>query len=678
MKKMLVVMVTGCALGLPGILQRTEAQAPAGNSAGVGITKVEITKRSPAFGGGSFGSAGPYEFLLGTAYGELDPNDAQNARIVNIKNTPVNARGHVEYSMDITILKPVDINKGNGRLVYDVANRGHEKAISDLNLSHFDGTGPSQVTNPASAFIMKHGYTFAWSGWEAEASEETARPGLLKAKFPIAMKDGKPLVGMSREEFSSVGTRPTFNKTLTYPAANLDTAAATLTVRQLETDPRKPLPASSWTYINPTHVRIGRAEGYDAEALYELVYPATSAVVQGIAFISVRDFVSFLRYADKDSVGTPNPVHPATPFKAVIGMGVSQSGRLLKDMVYKNFHVDASGRKLFDGILDVVSGSRATAVNMEFSQPGRFSRQHEDHNYPNDQFPFTYATTTDPISGKTDGLQAICGKNKTCPPTMHVDTDTETWQGHGSLVFTDPTGKPVAIPDNVRIYVPTGIPHNGRDLGDLWESTGKPERGMCKEYRNPLEYRYYIRALFTALDEWATEGKLPPASRYPNLKDKTLVTVEEAGKLWPTIPGVPFTPVLSKLRLTDYRTQPPTVSGPEYPLFVARTNADGNPLGGIEPPEITVPIATYSGRNRRAAGSAEGDLCGLNGSYIPLAVTKAERLATKDSRLSLEERYKSQEDFAAKRKAAADKLVQQRLLLAEDAPLFSAVQLPKP
>ncbi len=77
--------------------------------AGIGITKIVIARRQAAFGGASFGSAGPYEFLTGTAYGELDPKAAMNAGIVNLQYAPVNARGHVEYTVDITILKPVDI-----------------------------------------------------------------------------------------------------------------------------------------------------------------------------------------------------------------------------------------------------------------------------------------------------------------------------------------------------------------------------------------------------------------------------------------------------------------------------------------------------------------------------------------------------------------------------------------
>jgi hypothetical protein len=107
------------------------------------------------------------------------------------------------------------------------------------------------------------------------------------------------------------------------------------------------------------------------------------------------------------------------------------------------------------------------------------------------------------------------------------------------------------------------------------------------------------------------------------------------------------------------------------------TNADGNPIGGIEPPEVTVPTGTYSGRNFRAEGYGEGDLCSLDGSYIPFAATKKERLAKHDSRPSLEERYASEQEFHAKLKQAADRLVQQRYLLPEDAASITAASLPK-
>ena len=633
-----------------------------------------ILDRHPAFGGASFGSAGPYEMLTGTAYGELDPKAPTNEGIDDIQYAPTNAKGHVEYSMDIAILKPVDINRGNGRLVYDVLNRGHEKALSDLNLSRFGRTGPQTVNDPATAFLMKRGYTVAWSGWQAEGSAETVAPGLLKARFPIAIRDGKPITGISREELTSIPAGPSFTKLLTYPAANLDTSAATLTVREREQDRRKLLPSSSWRYLDAKHVSITTAPGFGREALYELVYPATDSIVEGIAFASIRDFVLFLRYAERDSSGQPNPVHPATPFKAVLGIGVSQSGRVSKDMVYQGFNDDGSGRRVFDGLLNVVSGSGRTDMNREFSQPGRVSRQHEDHLFAGDQFPFTYSVTTDRITGKTDGLLVKCSRSNTCPKIFHIDTNTEVWQRRTSLVLTDTAGNPVPVPDNVRVYVLTGVAHNSNDLEE--STAGTAERGICRELRNPLHYRYYVRALFAALDSWVTEGAAPPPSRYPNRNDGTLISMDQAAKLWPAIPDVPFSPVINRLRLTDYSHEPPAESGHEYPIFVARTNADGNPIGGVEPPEVTVPLGTYSGRNFRAEGFGQGDLCDLSGSYIPFAVTKKERLATHDSRLSLEERYQSQQDFAAKRKQAADRLVQERLLLPEDAPVFSSVPLP--
>jgi hypothetical protein len=614
--------------------------------------------------------------ITGTAYGELDPKSPLNAGTLNLQYAPLNARGHVEYSMDMVILKPLDINKGNGRLVYEVINRGHEKVLADMNLSKFTFSGPQSVTDPGTAMLMKSGYTVAWSGWEAEESVQTSRPGLMRAKFPVAMKDGKPIISTSREELSSVPEGAWFTAELTYPAGNMDVSAAKLTVRQREEDPRKPIAASDWSYVDAKHVRIKAAPGMDREALYELIYPATNAVIEGIAYPSIRDFVSFLRNAERDSTGQPNPVHPAAPFKAVLGVGISQSGRVIKNLIYEDFNRDSSGHMVFDGVMDLVSGARLTDMNMLFSQPGRFSRQHGDHLYGGDQFPFTYTTTTDPITGKTDGWLVKCTKSNTCPKIIHMDTDTDMWQARVSLVVTDPAGKPVAIPENVRMFVAAAVPHNGRDLGQT-VAEGKPDRGICKQYRNPMEYRYYARALFTDLDEWVTKGVEPPASRYPSLQDGTLVTVDEAAKAWPKIPGVPFSRLINKLRPTDQSEQPPKYTGPEYPLYVPRTNADGNPEGGIQPPELTVPIATYSGRNVRRAGFAEGELCYLYGSYIPFAGTRKERMAANDPRPSLEERYTSEADFAAKRKQAADELVKARLLLPEDAATITSTPLPK-
>ncbi|MGB1674944.1 MAG: hypothetical protein ACPHJV_00960, partial [Miltoncostaeaceae bacterium] len=79
-------------------------------------------------------------------------------------------------------------------------------------------------------------------------------------------------------------------------------------------------------------------------------------------------------------------------------------GRFLREFVRTGFNEDLAGLKVFDGIFTAIAGSRRIFLNHEFAQPGRFHRQHEDHLYPADQFPFTYETRTDSFTGETDGI----------------------------------------------------------------------------------------------------------------------------------------------------------------------------------------------------------------------------------------------------------------------------------
>jgi len=272
-----------------------------------------------------------------------------------------------------------------------------------------------------------------------------------------------------------------------------------------------------------------------------------------------------------------------------------------------------------------------------------------------DQFPFAYATSRDSVSGKTDGMLMACEKSRTCPRIVHLDSDTEFWQSRDSLAVTDTSGKP----ENVRVYMMSGIPH--------FPAQNWGTRGNCQQIQSALSYAPYARALLVALDRWVTEGIAPPPSAFPNLKNRTLVPLAKVQVSYPAIPGAPFSPLYDQLQVMDSKTMPPEASGPAYPLFFPPVDSDGNPMGGIVPPELAAPLATYSGRNVRAEGFSGGELCGLSGSYIPFAATKQERLASGDSRLSLEERYKNAEDYTEKRRHAVDALVQQGFVLPGDA-----------
>jgi Alpha/beta hydrolase domain len=174
-----------------------------------------------------------------------------------------------------------------------------------------------------------------------------------------------------------------------------------------------------------------------------------------------------------------------------------------------------------------------------------------------------------------------------------------------------------------------------------------------------------MRALLVALFEWVEHGVAPPASRFPSRASGTLVALAESRATFPKLPQVNFPNVLNELRLRDHSVEPP-IESLAYPVFVQATDADGNALGGIRHPMVDAPLATHTGWSLRANGYGEGDLFTIQGSMIPFVTTEAERQRAGDPRPSLESRYTSRDVWGARLAAATDRLVADRLLLAED------------
>ena len=185
---------------------------------------------------------------------------------------------------------------------------------------------------------------------------------------------------------------------------------------------------------------------------------------------------------------------------------------------------------------------------------------------------------------------------------------------------------------------------------------------------NPLGYGAFMRALLVALFEWVEHGTAPPGSRFPSRAAGTLVPLAEARRTFPRLRGVN---VLNELRLRDHSVEPPNEST-VYPVFVQRADADGNALGGIRHPLLAAPLATHVGWSVRASGYGEGELFTIQGSMIPFAQTEPERLRAEDPRPSLEARYASRDAWAARLAEAVDRLVANRLLLAEDGDRLTA------
>jgi hypothetical protein len=117
-------------------------------------------------------------------------------------------------------------------------------------------------------------------------------------------------------------------------------------------------------------------------------------------------------------------------------------------------------------------------------------------------------------------------------------------------------------------------------------------------------------------------------------------------------------------------SQNPEIKG-VLPQLVPRVDADGNEVAGIKSPLLMAPLGTYTGWNVISNGMFKGQLCNNNGTgvagFIPFAVTRAERLANGDPRLSLEERYKTHDGYVTAVANAAESLVKQGFLLRADA-----------
>lgn len=608
------------------------------------IVEFRVESTQPFADGASFGEVGAYQRITGVATGELDPADPRNAGIALLAEAPRNARGRVEYEVDFALLVPVG---GSDVIVYDVPNRG-----SKLALSYFNEAGLGRTDDDAgNGFLMRRGYALVWSGWEASVSA-----GGLSARLPIAMHDGKPRTGRVRDEFSY----GIFPKTipdaaaLSYPA--LRTAPANLTRRARERDHPVVIPESEWVWRDDRHIAL-QSGRFEPGVLYDFRYSAAEPSVLGVGFAAVRDLVSFLRYADQDGAGRANPLRGrATPRPRVaLAVGISQSGRFLRHFLELGMNRAGQERRVFDGLLPYIGGAGKVFANHAFGQPGRTAGQHLQRLFPEIWYPFAHAAVADPLTGRSEGLQTGA---PTDPRIIEVNTGTEYWHKGASLLHTDPLGQTdLVLPDSLRLFLIAGTEHAGGTL--IRDAT-------CANRGNPHRPNAALRALLVALEAWVRTDRPPPPSLIPQIADGTLVPL--AAHRFPALPGVAVARRMNRIRVPGDWVDPASEDGPIYGALVPQVDADGIEQAGLKLPDIAVPLATYTGWNVFAEGFPAPDLCGRSGSFIPLPLGPD----PKDPRKAIRTRYASHADYVARVQAAASELVDQRLLLAEDAERYVA------
>jgi hypothetical protein len=649
--------------------------------------ELSTTERFVFADGNEFGTVGPYERLIGRAHFGVDPDAPAQHGVTDLDKAPTDGEGRVRFTADFSILKPIDPVRGNRRVFFDYGNRGNKRMLQFFNDAPASND-PRTLTHAGNGFLMRRGYTVAWLAWQGDLLPGNGR---LLLNLPVARERSGPLTGLVRTEY--IANRPgitTFALSgratvRSHPAISLNPREARLTRRRYPYDERIPVPPESWCFarteggtgldnqgavhaVIPSDSHIHIPGGFEPGWIYELVYTGRDPLVLGLGHVAVRDFVSFLRYGEEDAAGRVNPLRERSgAIDKAYAWGRSQTGRCLRDFVYRGFNADATGRKVFDGILPHVAGAGRMWLNHRFANADvSGGQQYEDHFNPADTFPFSYAETTDHLTGRSD---AILKRPETDPLVIHTQTATEYWQRRGSLAHTDTRGNDLPQPEGVRIYMWASSQHFADPLPK------KPERGVCQNYLNTVATSMLFRVMIDAMDRWATVGTAPPDSRIPRRSDGTLVVIEEWRRQFPEIPGAATPRAPAALRLLDFgpeagrgilKEPPDIVAGGEYTVLVPAVDEDGNDRAGVRAPMVAAPLGTYCGWNLRARGFGHGAMHEFSGSYIPLPETPEERRATGDPRRSIRERYPDSSAYVAAITTAAQQLVDQGLMLEED------------
>jgi hypothetical protein len=621
---------------------------------GLQIESVETVAQ-----GRSFGRVGPYEKVVGKLTLSLDP---ATERIVDLDRAPRGSDGRVRFEADLYLLRPVHPERGRGTLFLEIPNRGGKAIVRYFNRGATRTFDPVTSESLGDGFLLKEGYTLAWIGWQFDVPD---RDDFLRVNV-VPATDGGRVEGLVRadhvfEEDSDVFELGHVGHRAYLPTAS-DDERHQLTSRSTRLGPRKLIPRESWSFRLPDKatgegLAVRLEGGFEKGKIYELVYASADPVVVGVGLAALRDGAAWLR----DSKDSPVAV------ERVLAMGISQTGRLLRNFLYQGFNLLPGGGMAFDGVIAHTAGAGRGSFNHRFAQPSRDAHRFRAFLYPTDVYPFSDLPQRDPETGLEEGLLDRLRIDDAVPKIFFTNTGYEYWGRNAALIHTSLDGsQDVDLGPEVRSYHFASAQH--------FVEPFPPHPVGTRHPGNPADFLWSLRALLLAMDSWITDGEAPPPSRVPRLADSSLVALEDYQ--FPKIPGVEipniahgtwrldFGPRFRSEGIVDY--QPPRVGAP-FPILVPQTDADGNESAGIRLPQIEVPLATYTPWNFRSeAIGAPNELANFRGAYLPFAVTEAERRRAGDPRPSLEKRYASRDEYLGRYARAAMDLAKDGFLLPQD------------
>ena len=354
----------------------------------------------------------------------------------------------------------------------------------------------------------------------------------------------------------------------------------------------------------------------------------------GLGYVVTRDLASFLRYELQRRRGQPEPARARSPTEVGIrrayGSGISSTGMYMRDFLYLGFNEDEAHRKVFDAVQIVIPGTHRLFANVEFADPNTYSRQDVWH----------------------DSAVLLVSAADLC---RHDRSDLRHSRRHpqapghrsagvpgrlGERVLADErvaerarrAGRPVPIPDNVRLYFASSFQHVG--VRGPAESA-RAGRDCAKSQTQGNGWAPTLRALLVALDEWADRGVAPPKSNYPRSRTRRSSRWTTARAAFPAIPACDSRRCSTSCRS---RISAPASHRPAAACRNSRRRSARSIRCLLPKPEATGSTSAASGQSRwprRPRRSPAGTFgpkaggptisAGLSGAYIPFAKTKAER-----------------------------------------------------
>jgi hypothetical protein len=604
------------------------------------LTQLKIESTRPWLGG-------RFEKIQGRAHFALDPKNVANQGIADLALAPVNGAGRVEFESDFVIVRPTGARKARRSALIEIPNRGLTQANGSF-FSTVAGSGFNLLklddTSLADSFVFDQGFTVAWLGWEFDLGPGEIRAELPRAKVSSLVRVS--VVATGREQFGTLGGLNS------YCAADADQPDAKVLVKTHLDDAGEILPRASWAFgrmengtLTPDPCALFFREPLTPGRIYDVVYQGDNPAIAGLGLAAVRDFAAYLK---KD--GT---------VARVLAYGYSQSGRFLRDFLYRGFNADERGKPAFDGMFIASAGAGRGSFDHRYAMPGVAGNSVLSILRPVDQPPFDDAGL----------LKSAVGSN-TLPKIFYTYSSTEYWARYGSLAYTTiDAARELPLSANSRLYFFPGTPHSHGAFPPVKQT----RTDAWANFANYASSGWSFRALLLDLDDWVAKGVKPPDSAYPHLTNG-LAAREKVN--FPHIPGVKFPSWMPRIWRLDFGpefatkgivSREPPLLGERFTALVPLTDQDGNDLGGIAIPDIAVPLGTFTGWNYHTPALPNLDyLAGLVGSFIPFPRTVDQRKTSGDARMAIAERYPDRDAYLGRVRASAKALVSRRLLRAED------------